>query len=544
MSEPVNMLLDALNMSAKAGNASIAEGDTLKRILAEMGVLNTSANAATDVKTSTTNVVEGQALSAAQAAQDKTIAFANNRNANGSTPEEILVQLGIRMSEQMQAAQVSEDTISSKESINMVQDPLGWLNAQLTLQHDYQRYNDAATKAANASNNIATLTTSIDEYGQTQQALKKTITDASIAATAQARIAEGEAIKVAATRGHLKDEMVIASAIQNTAADQAAEAARQLGMMNTERQFAMEQERMNMAREQFNWAKEAKALATKDKASADQAKAEMLQRYNIGAEALGLPPETNFDALMLRMELGGTDKTRISAAFEASGNSLAAGSTRVASTPGGATSMIVQGVYPRGNDAGFSRMKTYLKDTWSNASAANVGAKDQQGLTVAGVNARVKADTERFTKNAVAPGSFYQPPPIAAITDTLAVRNTALHAKVLATAGKDLTSAAPTPIIKLAYEAVKAGTLSYEDAATGIVTFYKQAVTINNATQRYAQVGIQPQHSFNVKPDIYGSDIPANLVDHASVLRLFAVMKSREVFKNIQGGGLNLPAAL
>lgn len=534
------MLLDSLNASAQAGNAAGAERTQLSNILQQMGVLNTGNVAAVDAKTAGTNVVEGQMLSGAQAAQDATRTFARAAGSDITSPEQILVGLGEELRANLQAAKQAQASIQAKESARIIDDPLGWLKGQLTLKQDYQAYNNAAEQANLASQSISSLTRATDEVGKTQEGLAVKITDASRAAAADVRIAEGTAAKLAAERGHLKDELAIASAIQNTSAAQAQEAQRQLNMVMTQAQFNLEQERMAMSREQFSWDKQQKALANKTKESADAAKVSLLEQYNIGAAALGLPRETNFDLLMARADLGGTDKVRISAAMEAGGNSLAAGATRVSASPAGATSMLLKGVYPQGNDAAFAPMKKYLKDTWDNAPSP----EGKESSKVANMNAQVKADVERYTKNAVATGSFYAPPPLANIVATRSVQATPLYQKVLATAGKDLTTAAPTPVVKLAFAAVEAGTLTLDQATRGLNEFFGQAVNINNTTKRFAQIGMPAQIGFHVKPDIYGTDIKVDLTDYSSTLRLFATMKSRETFRQIQGGGLNLPAAL
>lgn len=530
--EPVDILLDALNLSGKAEQASRTEVSVLDKILGQLQGVNTSNASAIDNKAAASVAVNNQALAGEQAAQDATRRFAAAAGSDINSPEQILIQLGNDLRMNLQAAQKAEASIHAKESARIIDDPLGWLKGQLTLKQDYTAFNQAAEKANLAEKSIASVTKATDDVGRTQAGLAKKITDASRSAAADAMMADAQALKLQAERGHLKDELAISSAIQNATAEQATEAQRQVGMVMDANRWALEQERFAMAKDQFDWEKQLQGSKAKDKKSQDEMKEQMLMRYNIGAASLGLPEETNFDVLMALIELGGTDKTRINAAMEAGGHSIAAGATRVSASPAGTTSMIVKGVYPHANDPAFTPMKNYLKETWDEASMANIGAgKDREALTVAGVNARVAADTARYTNNAVASGSFYAPPPLSSLTNTRAVQNTALYQKVLATAGKDLTSAAPTPIVKLAYEAAKSGTISYEEAATGLATLYGQAKNVNNLTKRYAQIGIQPQTTFKVKPDmsqLYDVETGIDLSNYTETLRMFAILKARE----------------
>ena len=517
-----NILLDALQTSAGATNSAKKQEDTLTRVLQQMGLLQQESVGSTDRATAAINTVEGTALSGQQRAQDDARTYAASVGALGTSPEALLVRLGVDLNSQLEASKSARDNLVAKQSINLMDNPLGWLHAQMTVEADQANYNIAQQAAAGISKDIATATQAVDSFGRTQAALAVKVTDASRVAAADARIAEAEGAKANALRGHLKDEVAIAGAIQNASASQAQEAQRRLGMIVNQEQLALERERFEMSKQQFAWERKSKQLALKSKTDAETTKQQLLAQYNVGAEVLGLPSETNFDLLMARVELGGTDKTRISAAMEAGGNTLAAGSSRTAASPAGAAAMMAKGVYPRSNDAGFAPMKKYLAETWREKVALGGGKEE---VVIANVNAQVKADAEKFNKNATASGSFYAPPPLEVLTATKSVQATPLYKKVLATAGKDLKTADPEPIVKLAYAAASEGVITFEQAATGLTELYGQAVVINNHTNRYAQIGIPSQQNFTVLKD--GKSV--NLTDYSATLRALAIMKAKEM---------------
>lgn len=529
-----NMLLDALNASAGATNDAGKQKDMLTSILQQMGLLQKESVDTTDRATAAINTVEGTALSGQQRAQDDARTYAASVGALGTSPEALLVRLGVDLNSQLEASKAARDNLVAKQSINMIDNPLGWLHAQMTIEADQANYNIAQQAATGISKDIATATQAVDSFGRTQTALAVKVTDASRVAAANARIAEAESAKANALRGHLKDEVAIAGAIQNASAAQAQEAQRRLGMIVNQEQLALERERFEMSKQQFAWEKESKQLALKSKTDADTTKQQLLTQYNVGAEVLGLPKENNFDLLMARVELGGTDKTRISAAMEAGGNTLAAGTSRTASSPAGAAAMMAKGVYPRSNDAGFAPMKKYLAETWRDKVAISGGKEE---VVIANVNAQVKVDAEKFGKNATASGSFYAPPPLETLLATKSVQATPLYKKVLATAGKDLKTADPEPIVKLAYAAASEGVITFEQAATGLTELYGQAVVINNHTNRYAQIGIPSQQSFTVLKD--GKTV--NLTDYSATLRTLAIMKAQEMNAFTKAGMLNHP---
>lgn len=519
------MLLGALQSSAGAQNAAGNESSQLTDILTRMGVLNNTTQAAVDSRTQGTLAVEQQALQGDKNAQDAAIQFAQAAGTDITSPENILVQLGQQLRQNTMAAQEAQKNIHAKESMRIIDNPLAWIQGQLTLEQDYRQYNQAAESANLTSAQIAGVTKATDEVQRTQQAIAKKVTDASIAGAAAVRVAEGEAAKAAAEKDHLKSEMLIAQAITQNSAAAAQEAQRQFGLVVSAENLELEHARFEMAKQQFDWEKQMKTATFKEKKSADEVKAALLQQYNAGAQVLGYNPESNWDIVAAKAGLGGTEGTRISAVMEAGGNSSAIGSPRVTATPAGAASMLVKRVYPRGNDATFDSMKKYLVDTWNSKLGLGDG---KEATVVANVNAQIKVDADSFKKNAVMTGSFYAPPPIDTITAARSVKATALYQKVLSTAGKDLTTAAPTPIVKLTYEAAKSGVISYEEAAAGLAEFYGQAVNINNVTKRFAQIGIPSQTSFNVKPDIDGINVSADLTNYSSTLRLLTVMKARE----------------
>jgi len=529
-----NRLLDALNTSAEASNDASKQKDMLTSVLQQMGLLQQESAKAIDKSVAATNVVEGTALEGQQRAQDDARTYAASVGALGTSPEALLVRLGVDLNAQLEASKSARDNLVAKQSINMIDNPLGWLHAQMTVEADQANYNIAQQAASGISKDIATATQAVDSFGRTQAALAVKITDASRVAAANARIAEAEGAKANALRGHLKDEVAIAGTIQNASAAQAQEAQRRLGMIVNQEQLALERERFEMSKQQFAWEKESKQLALKSKTAAETTKQQLLAQYNVGAEVLGLPAETNFDLLMARVELGGTDKTRISAAMEAGGNTLAAKASRTAGSPAGAASMMAKGVYPRSNDASFASMKKYFAETWRDKVAISGGKEE---VVIANVNAQVKADAERFAKNATASGSFYAPPPIEVLTATKSVQATPLYKKVLATAGKNLKTADPEPIVKLAYAAASEGVITFEQAATGLTELYGQAVAVNNHTNRYAQLGIPSQESFTVLKD--GKSV--NLTDYSETLRALAVMKAQEMDAFTKAGMLNMP---
>ena len=520
-----NMILDALQASGNSQNVAATQQNRFTQILQEMGVLTGATTSAIEKGTTATNVVEQQTLKGAQDAQDATQATARRAGVDNSNPEDILATLGEELRVNIERSKAARANIDAKSTMNPFDNPVGWLHGQLTIKADQNRYEVASKSAAGISKDIAQVTSAVDEMGRTRAALAIKITDASRAAAADVRIAEGEAAKAAAQRGYLKDEMTVAGAIQNASAAQAQEVQRQLQIVVSEEQRAMEAEKFKMYKEQYNWELQSKKLNAVAKQEGENIKGQLLAQYNLGAQVLGQPLATNWDFVKAKAELGGTDAGRISAAMEAGGNSIAAGGRAVVSaTPGGAASMIARNLYTRGNDAGFEPMKKYLKDTL-NAKVA-LGGKEEQIL--ANTNAQIKLDAELYAKDAVATGSFYAPPPLQSILDTKSVRATALYQKVLATSGKDLTTAAPTPVIKLAYAAAKAGTITYEQAAAGIAEMYGQAVNINNSEKRFSQIGIAPQKGFNVSPDIPGLNVKADLTNYTSNLHLLATMKARE----------------
>lgn len=532
------LLLDTLQSSAVVQNSAKRNNAELAKKSGELGVLNSdSAEAITTVALNKA-ASEDQILKGAQQAQDASRRFAQAAGTDINDPAQILVSLGEDLRKQVLAAREAQARIQAKESTTIL-NPVQFLVSQLTLKDDYKQYNHAADNANLTSDNIAALTAATDQVGQTQRGLAQKITDASRAAAAQATIAQGELDKNAAERNHIKDELAIAAAIQQGTAAQALETQKQFGFVMDSQRWEMQQAQFAQQKEEYNFNKQIKLLSLKkdlDKAAVDS---ELLRQYNAGAMVLGYQPQTNFELIKSRAELGGADLARISAIMEAGSNSLSIGAARVTATPAGATAMIAKNMYPRSNEPQFAGMRKYLTDNWEQQMVANGHKEANAGIAL---NAKVANDTAFFEKNAVATGSFYAPPPIESITATASVKKTALYQKVLATAGKDLRDASPDPIIKLAYTAAANKVISYEEAAAGIAEFYGQAVVINNLNNRYSQIGIKPQTSFRVTPSIPGANNlkGVNLTDYSSTLHLMATIKARTEFGITQ----NLPSFL
>lgn len=522
-----DLLLQALQGSAKAENTAMDQQDALSRILGEMGILNRGTIAAAGKGAEAVNTIEQTALAGEQEAQDAARLFAQNAGTLIGTPESVLVELGQKLNQYTAQAQQAAESVEEKKNRPILDNPLMWIEGQVTLPKDVDTMNSALKLADITSKRIAVLTTATDEVGATQRALAKKVTDSSRAAAADARMAQAEREKNSIQRDYLKDEITITNAIQNATAAQAQETQRQLNLVVNAQQLEMEQERFAFQKEQWNWEKQIKELNAKTKLEADSIKTELLNQYNAGAEQLGYPKATSWELLSARAELGGTAATQFSAAMEAGLATMTAGGSRVTNTPGGAALIISENAYPKADNPEFSQMKKYFKDRWDNAVLNAGGKKD---VAVAMTNEIVKQQQQEFERNAVATGSFYAPPPLESIVATKSVQSSPLYKKVLSTAGKDLTTAAPDPILKLTYEAYKKGIVTLDEAVSGINEIYGQAVAINNSRNKYSQFGIPSQETFKTRPDIIGANnVTVDLTDYNSTIRLFAIAKAREV---------------
>lgn len=520
------LLLESLQGSAKAENAAMDQQDALTSILKEMGILNRTSSGAIDKEVAAVNTVEQTAMQGEQAAQDAARTFARNAGTLIGTPESVLVELGQKLNQYSAGAQSAAESLEEKKNRPILDNPLAWLEGQITMQRDADMLQSNAKLADLTSKRIAQLTTATDEVGATQRALAQKITDGSRAAAADARIAQAEQEKATALRNHLKDEVAVVGAIQNSTAAQATEIQRRYNMVANAEQLDMERERFAFQKEQWNWEKQIKELNAKTKLEADSIKQKLLEQYNIGASQLGYPAAESWELLSARAELGGTAATQFSAAMESGLASMTAGGSRITNSAGGAAMLIGEKAYPRANDPAFARMSKYFKDRWDNAILGAGGKKD---VAVGLANEVIKKDVEQFSRNMTATGSFYAPPPIASITATKSVQTSPLYRKVLSTAGKDLTTAAPSPILGITYEAYKKGIISLDEAISGLNEFYGQAVTINNVNNRYTQLGIPKQEGFKTKPDVLGVDnVTVDLTDYSSTARLFAIVRARE----------------
>lgn len=524
-----DLLLQVLQGTAGAQNAITDENKVINTVLESMRSGAASSKEAIGTKTAATDVVEQTALAAEQQAVEAANVFARAAGTKIGTPEDVLVQLGNQLRAHIESANMTQDSIHAKESAKIIDNPLTWLYGQVTLPQDYQAYNQSVEKANVASRGISTLTTATDEVLSTQRGLMQKTTDASRAAVSEARKAQAQLEIDVLERAHGKDELMAAAAIQQNASATAALKLQEFGIVKDAASFDMEQQKFAMYKEQFDWEKQTKALNLKTKQEADSVKQRMLNQYNIGARILGYPEETSWEYIEKQMSLGGQGATRISAAMESGGNTLATGgkSNIVTSSPGGAAYMFSKKAAPRLEaDAAFAPMKKYFKDRWDNAY---LGAGGNEAKAVALANEKIKKDAEEFTNNAVATGSFYAPPTLQSIYSLPSVQNTALYKKVLSTAGKDLTTAAPSPILTLAYEAAKSGTITWEEAVSGINEMYGQVININNVTKKFSSVGIPSQTSFKTKPDLLGVDnVTADLNNYSSVMRLFTIARARD----------------
>lgn len=510
---------------AQAQPAESGERDKLAALLTSMRGLFEQQRTSAQQKSAVTAQATDEQLAAQQRTQETTAKFAN---AAGTSASGIMVQLAQDMNGYLTAARDARMRIEAKESASILANPVEWLSNQFSLKKDYDTYNRAAEGFNSTSAAVSSLTAATDQVARTNAGLEQKVTDATRAQAAklQAIASEQEAQEIESNS--IKAELEFSQAISQLDARQAAEVRQQLADARQAENDAWI--KRNYGRQDAEYSRK---VAKED--ALERTKSTLLDTYNTGRKALGMPAASDWDTVQAQAELGGSMQAEFARAMEAGQQVLLSGGKRAFKDTGSAATAIAAQQVPAAKDPQFARMNEYLTKLNQRAKANFLGQAVKPEQLAESTNALMQADLERYKYDNAAKGSPYAPPPLPAVVSTRSVQATALYKKVIAPLAADLakedSSQLPTKLLDMAFEAAEQRVLTWEQAAAGIAEYFGQAVNINNLANRYESVGMPAQEKYIAIPDLIGFNEPVDMSNYASVLRALTINRIRKYGK-------------
>lgn len=173
--------------------------------------------------------------------------------------------------------------IDRKESISLLDDPIGYITARLTINQDIRKYNAAESNRADAFKRIADLNTAADVSSRAQSLYANTVTQASAEAAARlAAVAATEKANTAEIQSKLYNNAGLTAVLQADA-QKLSFLFQTKNAQNADAQLALSQKNNDRLEEEWQFRK---AIKLKE----DKYDSSILDAITLGRGARGLPP--------------------------------------------------------------------------------------------------------------------------------------------------------------------------------------------------------------------------------------------------------------
>lgn len=499
-------LLADSNMGAGIFNDLAVSIQTNSR--AQEDITNVMVQQANEAKSAAENIamVQGQAK---LVTQDANLKIANTMGTNASSSGWLIGEMGKRVIEADKAAQAKLADVQAKRSIDFIDNPLGYLYAQATVDGDIDEYNSYLAASDLAKETASKLEQMSQSAFVTQNAIEQSVTESSIASgKIIAGFKYGQEAQQAALQG-LRTNLdgMRASALATKEAINfkfdGANAIRQ------EKQYQLSLASHALARENFNLSKQAFA----EKQSEDSLIAKYIQKgfFNASGQEMDGARAKEMIALFKSGE------PRIRDLFNSGMESYmisADGKQSVISTsPFTASNMFAKGQVQNLPES-QKQVGEWLVDKrrqFENPAIQNqlgIDPKDAKGKEAA-FNAFIKSEA---TKASIVGADIYAPASLATVVSANAnLAALPVWKNVLApmaATGTKLDN--PALVMGAVQAAVMKGTLSYNDALD-TVTLYQSAVDMNNMSRNWISTGMPKGIAYQTKVPSYGSFGKANI---------------------------------
>lgn len=420
-----------------------------------------------------------------------------------------------------------QNTILQKQKVSFFEDPLAWFEARYTIDDDMAQYDAASKMASNATGKIREIEATLSDSNKARLATAQTLQADELHNKNQF-----DALKISMQQGILEHQLNgqnIAS-LDHMKAGRAAQVDFELKYQNMLMQLAAEarQER-GEARQQALFESQMDAQAKKLDADKN-----FLKAINYGASQMQQPAMTESELdNMSRLEnsrgrailgtyynayLQNAGQTMVAQQQE-NARAAAAGEAPRKISPNAPTigltpAEVLQNTKMVGarfsNDPKVAATLRLLESASERIQASQnfreAKPNDKLGVLQAGVNALVKQDVDAMKLNAEMPGSIMKAPddPKEVLAANPQAGNSAFFIKVVQpqlVAGRTRVTSAD--MLSLMETGIKTGTVTAQEAATGIAQYYRGVGQYNTVKGNFQGMAVGKQESYRVKVPMY-----------------------------------------
>jgi hypothetical protein len=540
-----SILSDATQGAGIFQNLAVATTENSKAQNDITDVMVTQANTA---KQAAETIADAQGQAKLKT-QQTNLQVANVMGTNAADSGWLIGKMGQRVIDADAAASAKLADIKAKQSVDFIDNPIGYLYSQATIGGDIEEYNTAVRQSDLAKDTATKLESMSQSSFLTQNAIEQSVTEGSIAANT---ILQGYKYSVDANNAALQGLRTNLQGLQQSA--QASAQAidmkfKGFGAQMQQQQLGISYAHLQLAKDQFDMAKEAK----KNKMDEDGLTLKLIDQGMFNLSGQRIPDAAKGKELLALYRAGQPQITAMLTSGLDSYMIDPSGRKPVISTsPATASTMFATGMVknlPQAQqDVGnwlVQQRQEFQKPT--EQAKLNLDPKDK--------GAQDKAFNDFVRKNAAnqaATGQgIYTPAAIETVVKTNSqMAQLPVYQKVLApmvAAGVKLDN--PDLVMGAITKAVVKGDISYNDAL-GISTLYGAGVDMNNAARNWVSTGM-PMGTGMIGAINTGRAIgkePLNLTDKNAIatyinsrLSREAILGNRPPIGNAVGGKIGGP---
>lgn len=531
-----NPILDAAYSGAASTSAVVSQSSAgiINDRTAQQTLADNTASLQLDVGANNAiidSVKSQAALQAQQTRQKIGVDFGTDKNAQGYQ----ILDLTQQMNQAWQQKQDALTAIQQKDSVGFMDNPLGFIMNQFSVNDDIRAHNSALELEQSAAQHISQLNQLTDQTIATQKNFETNITQASIDAQTKNTLAIAQQ---AANKTEAEGLGYNIDALQtsiNASKEQTALKFQTLAAQNAQADLKTKMDEFTLHQKQVDYAME-------QKTNSDMTDAYLTNKMQIGLDAMygvnapdlvSSPKAAKLWVSLLKMggEVGAEARMAMTA-----GNSAGAGKEgRVL----GSTDQVVSALQ-NGTNLMFTPAQSTVKDLLEKTSqsvqqgiATGLVKKDQVAATI-NTDVTTKLDTYLQNINPADKSNPFNIPSFAAVLKMPGMGDLPLVSQVLAPAvasGTQLTD--PNTIFHTGLAAVEAGKISQEDLISGIKAVVQKGVDTNLAALNLPKFGIVPNELMQKYPTTittgssfgFGNTALVNMTDDNSIAA--AVNKAR-----------------
>lgn len=484
--------------STQAVDAQNAQGtDALMQIFAQAAA---ESNAAADRegKIGQNNaIIKSTELTAKLETQKATLKAAADLGTNYSDQANLMTGLVRDRQKAYDDMNTSREIVHKKQTSSFLDNPLGWLMDQFTVNDDIANYNDAATRYDLATENFMAANAMTQTAAATQAALTPSITQATIQAAADNAALESQNKALTYKLEGAKYNAQGIQAAMNLSKDQLDHKYAVFNAARAQEQTQIALAHLALQRTEFIERQE-------DRRRKIEADSDTLKKINVGiVNRGGTPiPENSAEAYKV-IELAKSNSPlgkQYQSDYFSGEASMMHGTKIVAPTPADFADMVYNRVPV--NMPGSEKVQQLIISAAEDAKkeAVATGEKDINKIK-SRTNELVQEKLKSFAAN-IRPEDEKNPfniPNMKILAGLPATKDLPVVKNLIKPAldsGADLSN--PSKMMAFIAQAVRDKKLSYQDAIAAS-TLYSQGVETNKATRQFTALGVPPPSSYNVQ---------------------------------------------